>query len=684
MQFKGRSADIALGVLLVMVVGLLGVASISWAGGYGWTTKADMPTARMVLSTSVMDGKIYAIGGMSHPPRAVLSTVEEYDPVTDTWTTKASMPTGARYLLSTSAVNGKIYAIGGWSPENRFLSTVEEYDPVTDTWTTKADMPMARSALSTSVVNGKIYAIGGILLTGGPSTVEEYDPVTDTWTTKASMPTAARYLLSTSAVNGKIYAIGGAPGHDLVIATVEAYDPATDSWTTKADMPTARSTLSTSVVNGKIYAIGGALGMEEAVSTVEEYDPSTDTWTTKADMPTARMVLSTSVVNGKIYAIGGNDVYGTRGSLFSTVEKYDLAVGMEMERLSEGLISASEMFGTWIGQPTLLDVTVVLDAPLETTESLRKMSLDLSPLGIPSGLPLEHVGDGRYTGSTAVTPLRNGHYDLPIMVETAEEERYAFLRVMLDVYPDGDLSIYEDGPSDGWTVEVTRAESDPTSSRFVHSGSSSHAILLQTGVVPGTVKYVFDDPKGIDLFGYTHLELYIHGGDASGQDPAIGGMKLSDLGIMPESDTWTLVSVPVSEVRLDKTSRRLTSILITGMVKETFYIDDMKLVAQEPPEPTAVETSEMKAIPSGYALCQNVPNPFNPLTTIAYDLPEASNVILTIYTITGQKMATVVSDHQEVGHYEVAWDGSGFASGIYFYRLKAGQFAETKRMLLLK
>jgi N-acetylneuraminic acid mutarotase/sugar lactone lactonase YvrE len=128
-----------------------------------WTRKADMPTARLGLSTIVIDERIYAIGGITTGGLGGpgLSMVEEYDPATDTWTRKADMPT-ARGYLSTSVVNGKIYAFGGtpgnWAP---VISTLEEYNPVTDTWTTKPDMPNAKMFLSSSVVDGKVYAIGG-------------------------------------------------------------------------------------------------------------------------------------------------------------------------------------------------------------------------------------------------------------------------------------------------------------------------------------------------------------------------------------------------------------------------------------------------------------------------------------------------------------------------------------------
>jgi hypothetical protein len=99
-------------------------------------------------------------------------------------------------------------------------------------------------------------------------------------------------------------------------------------------------------------------------------------------------------------------------------------------------------------------------------------------------------------------------------------------------------------------------------------------------------------------------------------------------------------------------------------------------------EPTVREG--VQPTPEAYALYPNAPNPFNPLTTIAYDLPRSSDVSLRIYTLTGQQMAKIVWAHQGPGRYEVLWDGRGLASGVYLYRLDAGKFVETRRMLLLK
>ena len=123
----------------------------------------------------MVDGKIYVIGGYGGSQR-----VDEYDPSTDTWTTKSVIPS-ARRSLSTSALDGKIYAFGGYVPGvsgHPGVATVEVYDPATDTWTTAPDMPTGRFGPRTSVVDGKIYAIGGMekWITSAYRTVEECDP----------------------------------------------------------------------------------------------------------------------------------------------------------------------------------------------------------------------------------------------------------------------------------------------------------------------------------------------------------------------------------------------------------------------------------------------------------------------------------------------------------------------------
>ncbi len=87
---------------------------------------------------------------------------------------------------------------------------------------------------------------------------------------------------------------------------------------------------------------------------------------------------------------------------------------------------------------------------------------------------------------------------------------------------------------------------------------------------------------------------------------------------------------------------------------------------------------------TSYKLAQNYPNPFNPRTTISYQLPATSDVKLEIFDILGKKVATLVNGRQAAGAYTYTWNASNMASGIYFYRLQAGNFVETKKMMLVK
>jgi N-acetylneuraminic acid mutarotase len=276
-----------------------------------WAARANMPTARGLFGAGAVGGTIYAIGGTTIG-RDKLAVVEAYDTATDTWRRRADMPT-PRNALSAAVVDGKIYAIGGWGydrPESGWesidptatgqdFSKVEVYDPKTDTWTTRADMPTPRSHMAVSTLGGKIYAIGGgARIVAGRSgewlpLLEVYDTATNRWVRAADLPTP-RCVMSSSVVDGRIYVMGGAfsrgsasSAEDLLrtmrtLSVVEVYDPAGARWTRGADLATSRAWFSTSVVNGKVYVVGGrslapdagTLGARTTFPGIEVYTPA--------------------------------------------------------------------------------------------------------------------------------------------------------------------------------------------------------------------------------------------------------------------------------------------------------------------------------------------------------------------------------------------------------------------------
>jgi N-acetylneuraminic acid mutarotase len=202
----------------------------------------------------------------------------EYDPVNDSWKALAPMPV-KRGAAVAATVGDKMYVIGGVTTApgatnpairpntpQRVLATVQEYDPKTNTWQERASMPTPRNHTAAGVVNGKIYVIGGrigaafIAASSDLGNVEAYDPVTDRWGAPlAKMPTA-RSGLDVGVYDGKIYVAGG-ENQDFFQHTAyhsfEGYDPATNTWTILPPMAIGRHGVAGGVVGNRFYAISG-------------------------------------------------------------------------------------------------------------------------------------------------------------------------------------------------------------------------------------------------------------------------------------------------------------------------------------------------------------------------------------------------------------------------------------------
>jgi hypothetical protein len=97
-----------------------------------------------------------------------------------------------------------------------------------------------------------------------------------------------------------------------------------------------------------------------------------------------------------------------------------------------------------------------------------------------------------------------------------------------------------------------------------------------------------------------------------------------------------------------------------------------------------VGTQNISELPYKFNLSQNYPNPFNPETNIKFSVPKQSKVILKIYDVLGQEVITLVNEYLAPGTYEKIFNASSFASGVYFYKLEAGEFNAVKKMVLIK
>jgi hypothetical protein len=121
-----------------------------------------------------------------------------------------------------------------------------------------------------------------------------------------------------------------------------------------------------------------------------------------------------------------------------------------------------------------------------------------------------------------------------------------------------------------------------------------------------------------------------------------------------------------------------TSIIDYG----NYYKRNIWLIKLAPDITSIIKTPPIKV--KTYILYQNYPNPFNPSTTIKFDLPKTSEVSLKVFNILGEEVATLVSDRLSAGSYSYEWDASRLASGVYLYRLQAGNYVETREMVLMR
>ncbi|MCA9979913.1 MAG: tandem-95 repeat protein [Anaerolineales bacterium] len=194
-----------------------------------WTMLTDMPTPRAGAGAQAIGNLIYVAGGLG-ADGASTDVLEIYDPLSNTWSSGANL-LEPRDNPGFTMLNDRLYLFGGRTRDtlgqgNGTLNSVEYYDPLTDTWTNAAPMPTGRRTMNVAVLNGQAIVIGGEATDDSQAfrAVEGYDPVTDSWRLLTNMP-AARQGAIGGAIDGVIYiAAGGTTAGSSFTAAVNAFD----------------------------------------------------------------------------------------------------------------------------------------------------------------------------------------------------------------------------------------------------------------------------------------------------------------------------------------------------------------------------------------------------------------------------------------------------------------------------
>jgi len=272
-----------------------------------WATHAPLSLGpRQEMGVAALDGKVYVVGGFDGSGQPV-ATVEAYDPVTDRWTQKASLP-AALHHVNLAAVGSKLYVVGGLSGASFAASgTTLEYDPALDRWSPLTSMPggTERGAAGVAVLDGRIVVAGGLR---GDSVTDAsvFDPGVNAWSPLQPLA-VARDHLGAATVGGRVYAVTGRAG-GVLKAALEVLDASSGSWSRRTDILTARGGVAAAELSGRLVVLGGEGNASDSAGIfhqTESYDPATDAWRTDSPRQTGRHGIGAAVVGSRLYVPGG-------------------------------------------------------------------------------------------------------------------------------------------------------------------------------------------------------------------------------------------------------------------------------------------------------------------------------------------------------------------------------------------
>jgi len=388
-------------------------------------------------------------------------------------------------------------------------------------------------------------------------------------------------------------------------------------------------------------------------------------WATEAPMPTARFWLSCEVVYDKIYAIGG---VATTGPSLSIVEVYDPATDTwdttktDMPTARCNMASAVVDGKIYIVGGDCYFVPVVTNgvrtlevydpandiwdtqkSPMLTGRSGASASSVNGIIYVIGGVKPGGVASNEVEAYNPVTDQWETKTPMP----TA---RWALSTAVVD----GKIFAMGSGQG-GRMVELY----DPATDTWMQEGDMLVGNgYFGTGVVDGII--------------------YIVGGASNPASPYSQVFAYD-----PSTGEWS-----------EKTAMSMARFALgVGVVNGKIYAIGggigwlplpLSIVEEYDPTLTSVEDFSLDNILTRFALQQNYPNPFNPFTNIEFSIPKSEYVILKIYNILGEEVATLVSKDHTAGKYKYNWDASRLASGVYLYRIQAGDYVEVKKMVLLR
>lgn len=343
------------------------------------------------------------------------------------WEQQASCPGAPRWGVVCFDIDGIGYMISGRTGTTD-LDEVWAYDPLTDSWSERASIPGVRRVACAFSITGRGYVVGGLY---GSSSIRndlwEYDPTSNSWTQRTSLPGAPRYGSTAFVHNGIAYVLGGGTGGGSgpFIPELWAYDPVTDEWSSRTPMPDqGRVGASSFTAGGMCYVFGGRQEDQSMSNELWAYDTSSDSWSLRAPLPGGgRHYARAYAVLDRGVILSGQDgsgsfadgwVYSPWSNSWLPIEDYPGDGGW-----SGAQFALNERVFAGLGQTngtSFTDLWELKEIPIGLSETTRQNGIEVYPTVISPGgtLNVRHVVDLRQFSGIMLSDAQGRRVAVPL------------------------------------------------------------------------------------------------------------------------------------------------------------------------------------------------------------------------------------------------------------------------------
>lgn len=751
-------------------VSLVAVFLFAVIGAYSQWTKVNAPTPIVTynaLATQVyLDGTLYMFGGAPGLSQATAGAWSFDTKTPDAqWKTLASLPI-PRVSSYAAAVNGKIYIIGGFYIANNTRVTtpeVLEYDPATNKYTTKKTMPTATYGMAGAVIGSKIYVMSGIAGGAYSNSTQVYDVETDTWASQNNTLYSAIYPTA-SVIGNDIYMLGGQTTGLFATVLKGTVSAGNISWKKIGDFPKAITAMASGVLGGNLFVAGGS-DADGASGTTYKYDASKDKWSVSFTMPVATYYVGNMVGDGtSLYFINGADnpeTYkfvdgapkpilsfapnsieyklksGNKGQKTLNIRNLgvtELNVTIAVPKTDKWLTSESgeiivdpgatfpvnmNVNSTGMAEGVYTSVITLTSDDATNASAVIPVKMTLVDV-VAKRLPLLEV----FTSSTC-GPCKPGNEQLKKVIDPIDRSNYTVLKFQQDFPGTGDPYATNETLNRRYFYginSIPRMEVDGGWDQNAQSFSTQvlNDATSQICLLNMKSNYVWDGNKitvtvSLDPladYNESNMKLYValmekttkknvkSNGETMFEDVVkkmLPDDKGTDITAMTKGKkvTKTLEFTVPGNYRLAKDGQPANRInLATENSIEDMENLEVVVWAQNTTTREVYNSSWATEGPAGVTedlessteltIGQNYPNPASGTTTISYAAPKSGHIVMDLYNLVGTKVASIVNGNYTEGVHSVSFDIQTLPSGVYTIVLKLNGQSVSKPMTVVR